>query len=289
MKSLGKFPDSYMAEIAGQPGALRRAAGSLAAQAAILAEIGERGRRCSALVFTGMGSSYFACHAAVTHLGQRGTLALMADAAEMLHFRRPALGPGALLLAVSQSGESAEVVSLVRALAQEGSPGAGTFVVAVTNGTENSLARVAHLGVDTRAGEEIGPSTMTFAASLVALAALARVLAGEGVEPAIERTAAAAEDAAAAVERLLDEPEARAASLARWLDGREALAILGRGTARPAAEMGALTLKEAARFPAESLQSAQFRHGPLELVGPGFAAVVLATEPATRDLDLGLA
>jgi glucosamine--fructose-6-phosphate aminotransferase (isomerizing) len=53
--------------------------------------------------------------------------------------------------------------------------------------------------------------------------------------------------------------------------------------------MGALTLKEAARFPAESVQTAQFRHGPLELAGPGLAVMVLAGEPATRPLDLRLA
>jgi glucosamine--fructose-6-phosphate aminotransferase (isomerizing) len=53
--------------------------------------------------------------------------------------------------------------------------------------------------------------------------------------------------------------------------------------------MGALTLKEAVGLAAESMQAAQFRHGPLELAGPALAAVVLATEPQTRALDLGLA
>jgi glucosamine--fructose-6-phosphate aminotransferase (isomerizing) len=53
--------------------------------------------------------------------------------------------------------------------------------------------------------------------------------------------------------------------------------------------MGALTLKEAIGMPIESLQTAQFRHGPLELAGPELAAIVIATEPETRDLDVGLA
>ena len=53
--------------------------------------------------------------------------------------------------------------------------------------------------------------------------------------------------------------------------------------------MGALTLKEAARFPAESMQAAQFRHGPLELAGPHLAVMVIATEPGTRALELKLA
>ena len=65
--------------------------------------------------------------------------------------------------------------------------------------------------------------------------------------------------------------------------------ILGRGPARAAAEMGALTLKEAVGLPIESLETAQFRHGPLELAGPDLAAIVIATEPETRELDLRLA
>ena len=53
--------------------------------------------------------------------------------------------------------------------------------------------------------------------------------------------------------------------------------------------MAALLLKEAARFPAESFEAGQFRHGPLELAGPGLAVAILATEPATRALDQQLA
>jgi glucosamine--fructose-6-phosphate aminotransferase (isomerizing) len=65
--------------------------------------------------------------------------------------------------------------------------------------------------------------------------------------------------------------------------------VLGRGPARAAAEMGALTLKEAAGLAVESLETAQFRHGPLELAGPDLAAIVIATEEETLDLDVGLA
>jgi glucosamine--fructose-6-phosphate aminotransferase (isomerizing) len=91
------------------------------------------------------------------------------------------------------------------------------------------------------------------------------------------------------MQRLLATPEEDAADLAGWFGDRSVLALLGRGCARAAAEMGALTLKEAAQLPAESLQTAQFRHGPLELAGPHLAAMVFATESRTRHLDMGLA
>jgi glucosamine--fructose-6-phosphate aminotransferase (isomerizing) len=76
--------------------------------------------------------------------------------------------------------------------------------------------------------------------------------------------------------------------LVAWHGGRATTVILGRGAARAAAEMGALTLKEAVGMPVESLQTAQFRHGPLELAGPDLAAIVLATEAETGELDRSL-
>jgi glutamine---fructose-6-phosphate transaminase (isomerizing) len=279
--SLGNFPDIFMTEIAGQPAAIRRAAAAAADQAGVVAGLGHELRVRERVVLTGMGSSYDACYPAATRLAAAGVLAMMVDAAELLHFRLDALGPETLLVCVSQSGESAETVRVVRELRDRGER---PFIAAVTNGPASTLARLADRNLDTRGGEEHGPSTVTFAATLVVMAALSRSLAGREPAPAAD-----AEAAAEAAERLLADPEDTARSLAGWLGARPVLALLGRGESRAAAEMGALTLKEAARFPAESLQAAQFRHGPLELAGPELAAIVFASEAPTRSLDIRLA
>jgi glutamine---fructose-6-phosphate transaminase (isomerizing) len=324
--SLGNFPDIFMTEIAGQPAAIRRAAAAAADQAGVVAALGHELRVRERVVLTGMGSSYDACYPAATRLAAAGVLAMMVDAAELLHFRLDALGPETLLVCVSQSGESAETVRVVRELRDRGER---PFIAAVTNGPASTLARLADRNLDTRGGEEHGPSTVTFAATLVVMAALSRSLAGREPAPAADaeaaaeaaerlladpedtarslagwlgarpvlallgrgesRAAADAEVAAEAAERLLADPEDTARSLAGWLGARPVLALLGRGESRAAAEMGALTLKEAARFPAESLQAAQFRHGPLELAGPELAAIVFASEAPTRSLDIRLA
>lgn len=284
MKSLGKFPDPFIAEISGQPDALRRAANGLRADAAVLHAIA-RSAAGRHLVFTGMGSSYDACYPAVTELAGAGIIATMLDAAELLHFRTAILEHDALLVAISQSGESVEVVRTVDRVRTGATP---PVVVAVTNGTENSLARTADHVLDTRAGVETGPSTMTFAASLVSVAGLGRVLAGADPGTVIDALGREAELAAAAIERLLAEPML-ADELADWFGAPGTAVILGRGPARAAAEMGALTVKEAVAIPIESLQTAQFRHGPLELMGPGLAAIVVATEPETLEIDLALA
>jgi glutamine---fructose-6-phosphate transaminase (isomerizing) len=156
-------------------------------------------------------------------------------------------------------------------------------VVTVTNGLSNSLAGMADIALDTAAGEELGPSTMTFAGTLVLLRALARALGGNDADPEAEVRAAAS------VERLTAGAEAAAGAIGAWLGDRRSLVIVSRGHGRPAAEMGALTLKEAARFAAESMQTAQFRHGPLELASEALAAIVIAVERATLEIDLGLA
>jgi len=205
-----------------------------------------------------MGGSYDACYAPVTALASAGVTALMVDSAELLYFRRATLAGRTLLVVVSQSGESAEVVRLVSEL-------------------------------DSRAGQEQGPSTMTFGAALVVLAALADVLAGHSAEDAIRRIDHEAQRAADSTERVLGAVEERAGTLRSWLGDRSVLTLLARGAGRAASEMGALTLKEAARFPAESMQAAQFRHGPLELAGKEAAVVVIAIEPVTRELDTRLA
>jgi glucosamine--fructose-6-phosphate aminotransferase (isomerizing) len=231
-----------------------------------------------------MGGSYDVCYAPVTVLGKAGVPALMIDAAELLHFRRPALGSGDLLVVVSQSGESAEVVRLVR----DEWPHSRPILVSVTNGVANPLARGADASLDTHAGIELGPSTTTFGAALVVLAAVADVLTGRTPDEAITREGREADRAAASLEDLLNGADGLAGRLRSWLADRPAMALLGRGTARAAAEMGSLLMKEAARFPAESIEGGQFRHGPLELAGPGLAVALVATEPATRPLDVRL-
>ena len=282
---LEKFPDPFLAEIAAQPAAIRRAAAGLHDQLGELRRVPavRNGRH---LVFTGMGGSYDTCYAPVTALASSGVTGIMVDSAELLYFRRATLDGRTLMVIVSQSGESAEVVRLIDELNRGPER---PFMVSVTNGTANTLARMANVALDTRAGAEHGPSTMTFAAALVVLAAVAGVLRGDSADEALSRVDAQAQVAADAVECLLALIDDRAQQLRAWLGDRPVLTLLARGAGRAASEMGALTLKEAAHFPAEAMQSAQFRHGPLELAGKDAAVVVMATETATREVDARLA
>jgi hypothetical protein len=79
---------------------------------------------------------------------------------------------------------------------------------------------------------------MTFAASMTTLSGLARLLAGDSVDTAVDRTRTAAEGAARSAERLLDDPEALASELEAWHGGRDVIVLLGRGPheRRPSSE-----------------------------------------------------
>src|ERR1700749_4727240 len=122
MKSLGKFPDRFVAEIAEQPEALRRAGRGLVAQSGQLARLRDAVASSRSILFTGMGSSYDACYPIVTTLAGKGRPCSVRDTAEWLPFRMPVLHPDSLVVCVSQSGESAELVRLIDRLPSRGRP-----------------------------------------------------------------------------------------------------------------------------------------------------------------------
>jgi glucosamine--fructose-6-phosphate aminotransferase (isomerizing) len=283
--SSASISDPYLSEIRAQPAAIRRAADAVVEQRTALERVAAAASQGRRLVLTGMGSSHDACYPAVEHLAGRGVVVLHANASEVLHYRVPLLTDETILIAVSQSGESAEVVRLAERL--RAAP-VRPLVVSLTNGLENALAGNATVAVDTRAGPERGPSSMTFAASLVLLAALARVVAGDDPAEASSEVARAAVVAADGVEALLRDADVMERVVMGVARGRRLLALVGRGAARGAAEMGALTLKECGVV-AEGFESAAFRHGPFELAGFHLGAIVVATEPRTRAMELALA
>ena len=282
--------DLFMTEILDQPPALRRAAAWLGGHADFYALRESLRDRQGALLLTGMGSSFHACQAASSALGQRGVLAVTTNTAELLHFQwKTAAAAGAVVL-VSQSGRSVEVLRLAEKLA---SLAHRPRLIAITNGTDNPLTPLVDIYLDTAAGAEVGPSTKSYAATFVPLTALVETMSAaasrRSTAAALSYVAEAAHIAADAAEQLIMKAPALAEELFEWLDGRRMVTILGRGVARGPAETSALVLKEAARFPAEALDAADFRHGPLELAGPDLAVVLLSLEEPTRHLDHRLA
>lgn len=187
-------------------------------------------------------------------------------------YRRPPRLKGALVVGISQSGESPDIVSVI----EEGSS-QGALTLAITNEPSSPLARSADLVLDTAAGPERAvAATKTYTAQLLAQALLcAAVEQDERLLAELAGVPELVEEALA-----LDEQLRAAAGEYRAM---EECVVLGRGFNYATAFEWSLKLKEMARVVAEPYSSADFRHGPVALVSEGFP--VLAVVPGGAVFD----
>lgn len=175
----------------------------------------------------------------------------------------------ALVVGISQSGQSPDVV---RVLAEGRAQGAVTL--AVTNAPASALARAAEFALDIHAGPETAvAATKTYTAELLALAAFSAALAGDRDRLAALRAVPGAVGAALA----LDGEAARLAAAHRAVTR---CAVLGRGYNYATAQEWALKLKELAYVLADPYSAADFQHGPIAMVEPGFPVLAVAPRGA---------
>ncbi len=230
------------------------------------------------VILTGMGSSFHALHPLRLQLIEHGILAMAAETSELIHYENNLLSPETLLVAVSQSGQSAEVIRLLN-VNQGKSP-----LIAVTNTAESPLAKRAEATILTRAGLEFSVSCKTYVTALAALQWLGDVVRGCDLSES-RRTL---QSAAPAARDYLSRWEQHVRTLADTLREIRNLFLVGRGPSLAVAGTGALIIKESTRFPAEGMSSAAFRHGPFEMLGDEVFVLVFAGNKKTRDLNAGL-
>jgi glucosamine--fructose-6-phosphate aminotransferase (isomerizing) len=193
-------------------------------------------------------------------------------------YRTPPQLRDALVLGISQSGQSPDIVAVVEEARQQ-----GVLTIAVTNVPASPLAQAADHVLPLDAGEERAvAATKTYTAQMAALALLAAQLAGD------DERLAALRSVPEAVEKTLalEEPVALAAQ--RYAYATECV-VLGRGYNYATAFEIALKLKELTYVVAEPYSSADFRHGPVAIVERGFPTVVVAPQGAVYPDMLALA
>jgi glucosamine--fructose-6-phosphate aminotransferase (isomerizing) len=267
-------PSGFLEDVLAQPGVVADTAARLSRVRGLgsLSLPLASGRR---VVLTGMGASLFALQPLLYELFDAGVGAVLVEAGELVHHGRALLADGTLVVAVSQSGRSAEIVRLLDVC------GSGVTVVGVTNDATSPLgARAAHV-VETHAGVESAVSSKTYVATLAALRWLGALLTGR----ALEEAAADLEAAAGAMRSYLAAADAHLPALRAALVGVRQVYAVGRGPSVAAAMTAGLVIKEGARFPAEGMPAASFRHGPIEVVGPD--VFVLAYEGRASTAALG--
>jgi glucosamine--fructose-6-phosphate aminotransferase (isomerizing) len=230
------------------------------------------------IVLTGMGSSFHALYPLQALLTSRGYSTILVETSELVHYLAGLLDPRTLIIAVSQSGRSAEIVHLLD------ENGRRAQVIAVTNTDDNPLALQADAVFLTRAGEEFSVSCKTYVTALMVLQQVGALLSNTNPEQMTSELGKAAPAAAGYLHSWRD----HVIELAGCLEDVHHLFLVGRGPSLAAVGTGALIIKESVHYHAEGMSSAAFRHGPLEMVSKETFVIVLAGEERTRALNARL-
>lgn len=230
------------------------------------------------IVLTGMGGSYFGLHPLSIDLAAHGWTPLMLETSELIHHYPHLLDASTLLVAVSQSGKSAETLRLLEMNARRAT------VIGVTNWADSPLAKAADFAVLTAAGDEYSVSCKTYVSAQLAFQALGAVLCGSDATIRLREVKVAP----VLVGDYLNHWEDHVAEFIELLRDVRDVFLLGRGASLAAASAGALMIKESTHFHAEGMSSAAFRHGPFEMLQAGIFIGVFAGEQKIRTLNEGL-
>ncbi|MEP6871608.1 MAG: glutamine--fructose-6-phosphate transaminase (isomerizing), partial [Anaerolineaceae bacterium] len=232
------------------------------------------------VVLLGMGTSLHAAMIGRRYFEELAHVPAEADNASEFRYRNPIIGPETLVISVSQSGETVDVLEAMAVARQ-----LGALQVTICNTEGAQTARIADGTVYTRAGLERGvASTKCFTAAVAALYALAlklglvrEVLSPAAVSARISELARVPDAAA----RALADSTAHQRVARRFASAQHVL-FLGRGLAFPAAMEGALKMKEISYIHAEGYAAGEMKHGPIALIDKDFPTVAIATKHALR-------
>lgn len=224
------------------------------------------------------GTAYFAGLIAKYWFERLAHLTVQVEFASEFRYRDAPLDPDALMMVVSQSGETADTLASLRYAKSFGEP-----VLAVVNVPTSSIARESTIVCPTFAGPEIAvASTKAFTCQLVVLLCLA-------LQAARARGVLSRSDEEAIVEALIDVPRLVAGALTKAFEIERiaqgfanvaSVLYVGRGTAYPLAMEGALKLKELSYIHAEGYAAGELKHGPIALVDDKQPVIVIAPQDA---------
>jgi glucosamine--fructose-6-phosphate aminotransferase (isomerizing) len=290
MAERGGYKHFMLKEIHEQPRALEdtlRGRVDLAAGNVVAGEMGldaETARAIGRVYLIACGTSHYATMAGRHWIEQLARVPAITELGSEVRYRNPVFGPTDLVVAVSQSGETADTLAAVKA-ARAG----GAKVLSICNVLDSAIPRAADGALYTHAGPEIGvASTKCFTTQLAALLLLAVHLGRSRGTLAPER---AREVLQALVETsshqrsVLSEAH-RVLAVGRRYHASSDMLFLGRGLGYPIALEGALKLKEIAYVHAEGYAAGEMKHGPIALIDEEMPVVVIAVRDSHYDKTL---
>jgi len=225
------------------------------------------------IVFIACGTSYHASMVGEFLVESLARIPVEVDLASEFRYRDPIVGPGDLVVAVSQSGETLDTMEAIREAKKKGAQ-----VLAISNVVESSIPRLADHAFYTHAGPEIGvASTKAFTTQLVSMALLAIYLGRRTGSLSRERARVLLNELMQLPNKMRDVVEmgAHLQVLARRYGQAHGFLFLGRGAQYPIALEGALKLKEISYIHAEGYAAGEMKHGPIALIDDQLPVVVL--------------
>ena len=271
----------FVREIRKQPAALRNLAEYYSGKegAALLSEITAEIASKQKIIFTGMGTSLYAPYIIEKELAGLSQSVEIPDAGEFLHFGLNSIKGDEILLAISQSGESAETGKVVGKLKGK------VKVVSIINDTSSFMGKNSDFVLPLFAGGEISISTKTYTNTLAILLLLSTCLNRRDPDTDIKYFHATA----AAMEETLEKINNKAVKAANFFGDLNTLHFVARGSDLVTARQWALIIKEGAGIFSEALSAGLFRHGPIELAGKGHSAIFIISEDNMPELTFNLA
>ncbi len=236
------------------------------------------------IIITGCGTSYHAALIGKYLVEEYAGIPAEAEYASEFRYRKPVLGSGDVVIALSQSGETADTLAAVRYATE-----IGALVIGICNVAGSTLSRETKAGIYTHAGLEIGvASTKAFTAQVTAITMLAFALAQQRKnmsEESIKELTTELLRIPSKIESIIEE-KGYDAIAEKYRYSHNAL-YLGRGTLYPIALEGALKLKEISYIHAEGYPAGEMKHGPIALVDDNIPVVVIAPTDSYYEKIIG--
>jgi glucosamine--fructose-6-phosphate aminotransferase (isomerizing) len=282
----GGFEHFMLKEIYEQPQALRQClAGRVTTTGTLrvdeLAPLADALRSITRVELVACGTASYASLVGAALIERWTGLPARITVGSEFRYSPPPLDPTVLVIAVTQSGETADTIAPTRYARERGCP-----IVAVTNTVGSAITREAHAVLFLQAGPEIAvAASKTFTTQVATLVMVAAAIAQA-------RGRLSAEDEGALVAALLDLPAAAQRALdagakvpdtARKYANSRGFMFVGRGTSYPAALEGALKLKEISYLHAEGYAAGELKHGPISLLDADCPLVAVSTRSEVYD------
>ena len=287
MAEKGGYPDFMLKEICEQPRVVRDTlVGRLAPTGELdIDELGlsfEELNLIDRVYVIACGTSYHAGLIAKNLIEGWARIPCEVEAASEFRYRNPIITPTTLVVAVSQSGETADTLAAIRDARIKGGK-----VFGITNVVGSPVARESDGVIYTKANKEIAvASTKSFIGQIVSLSLLSLLLAqakGKLKTGQVKMLFHELGDTAAQIQHILDTQGAAIHEAALACKDAASALFVGRGMGTAISYEGALKLKEVSYLHAEAYAAGEMKHGPIALIDPGFPVIAVVTKSPTYD------